>query len=127
MITSNKNKKNISTMDIENYEKTIAEFISRAGNPPAFLRSKKKKEKQREKRKTFKEETIKRLSPRSKCYCFRHSRASRIQKIFLVGQPWWPTILVSVPWPLHFEIHLAGPDQLYQFYQEMLSNRSDGY
>ena len=29
-------------------------------------------------------------------------------KIFLVGQPWWPTILFSVPWPLHFEIHFAG-------------------
>ena len=25
-------------------------------------------------------------------------------KIFLVGQPWRPTILFSVPWPLHFEI-----------------------
>ena len=42
MITSSKNKKN-STVDIENYEKTIAEFISRAGN-------KGKKGKQREKR-----------------------------------------------------------------------------
>ena len=49
---------------------------------PTFLRSKKKKGKQWEKRKTFKAETIKRLSPRSKCYCFSHSRASRIQKFF---------------------------------------------
>ena len=49
---------------------------------PTFLRSKKKKGKQREKRNTFKAETIKRLSPRSKCYCFSHSRASRIQKVF---------------------------------------------
>ena len=32
-------------------------------------------------------------------------------KIFLVGQPWWPAILFSVPWPLHFEIHSAGPAQ----------------
>ena len=51
--------------------------------PPTFLRSKKKKRKQRKKkRKIFKAETIKRLSPRSKCYCFSHSRASRIQKFF---------------------------------------------
>ena len=50
---------------------------------PTFLRSKKKKGKQREKRKTFKAKTIKSLSPRkAKCYCFSHSRASRIQKFF---------------------------------------------
>ena len=34
-----------------------------------FLRIKNKKGEQREKRKTFKAETIKRLSPRLKCYC----------------------------------------------------------
>ena len=84
--------------------------------PPFFLCSKKKKGRQREKRKTFKPETIKRLSPRSKCYCFCHSRASRIQKIYLVGQPWWPTILLSVPWSLHFEIHFAGPIRLNAYY-----------
>ena len=49
---------------------------------PTFLHSEKKKGKQREKRKTFKAETIKRLSPRSKCYCFSNFRASRIQKCF---------------------------------------------
>ena len=48
-----------------------------------FLRSKKKKGKQRKARKTFKAEPTKRLSLSSKCYCFRHSRASRIQKFFL--------------------------------------------
>ena len=37
-----------------------------------FLRSKKKKKKQRKKRKSFKAGTIERLSPRSKCYCFRY-------------------------------------------------------
>ena len=39
--------------------------------------------KQREKRKSFKAETIRRLSPSSKCYCFSHSRASRIKKFSL--------------------------------------------
>ena len=29
-------------------------------------------------------------------YCFSHSRASRIQKMFLVGQPWWPTVPFNV-------------------------------
>ena len=70
--------------------------------------SKKKKEKQMKKRRSFKAEIIKRLPPRLKCYCFSHSRAPEF-KFFLVGQPWWPTILFSVPWPLHFEIHFAGP------------------
>ena len=46
--------------------------------PPTFLRSKKKKGRQKQKRKGFKAETIKRLSSRSKYYCFSHSRASRI-------------------------------------------------
>ena len=50
---------------------------------PVFLRSKQKKGKQKKKRKGFKTEAIKRLSPRPKCYCFNHSRASRIQKFFL--------------------------------------------
>ena len=58
---------------------------------------------QRKSRKSFKTETIKRLS--RKCFCFSDSRGSRI---FLVGQPWWPIILFIVPWPLHFEIHFAG-------------------
>ena len=33
--------------------------------------------------KGFKAETIKRLSPRSKSYCFSHSRSSEIQTFFL--------------------------------------------
>ena len=64
---------------------------------PTFLHSKNKKGRQREKGKGFKAETIKRLSPRSKYYCFNHSRASRIRKFF------------SVPWSPYFEIHFAGP------------------
>ena len=51
--------------------------------PPLFVRSKKKKIRQRQKGKGFKTETIKRLSPRSKYYCLSHSRASRIWKFFL--------------------------------------------
>ena len=49
---------------------------------PTFLCSKKEKGKQRQARKTFKAETIKRLSLRSKLYCLSHSRASRIKKFF---------------------------------------------
>ena len=50
---------------------------------PHFLCSKKKKGKQRKPRNTFKSDTIKRLSLRSKLYCLSHSRASRIQTFFL--------------------------------------------
>ena len=45
--------------------------------------NKNEKGKQRKKRKSFKAETIKRLSPRSTCYCFSHSRLSKFQKFFL--------------------------------------------
>ena len=80
------------------YRKTLTKLVndhqgrrhlgSRGGNahpplPPTFLRSKNKKGRQREKRKDFKAETIKRLSLRSKYFCFNHSRASRIRKFFL--------------------------------------------
>ena len=51
--------------------------------------------------------TMKRLSRRSKCYCFSHSRASRIQ--FSLSANRWTTILFSIPWSLHFQIHIAGP------------------
>ena len=60
---------------------------------PPFLRSKNKKGNQGKKA-----EIIERLSPRSKCYCFSHSRVFRIQKNFF-----------SVPWPLHFQIHFDAP------------------
>ena len=55
--------------------------------PPHFFGSKKKREanEQTKKRKSFKAETTKRLSPRSKCYSFSHSKASRIQ--FYSGHP----------------------------------------
>ena len=73
--------------------------------PSTFWRSeKKKKQKQRKKRKGFEASTIKSLSLRSKCYCFSHSRESKIQKFSLSI-----TILFSVLWLLNFEIHLAGP------------------
>ena len=60
----------------------------RAGRAPLspshfFFCSKKKIGKKSQKRKSFKAKAIKRLPPRSKCYCFSHSRASRIQKFFL--------------------------------------------
>ena len=50
--------------------------------PPPFCVAK-KKGKPREKITIFKAEIIERLSSGSKCYCFSHSRVSRIQKIFL--------------------------------------------
>ena len=47
-------------------------------DPPLFCVAKRKKENQRKKTESLKAETIKRLSPRSKCYYFSHSRASAI-------------------------------------------------
>ena len=52
------------------------------GARPLFCVSKRKKG-NKEKRKSFKIEAIKRLSPRSKFYYFSHSRASRIQNFSL--------------------------------------------
>ena len=52
---------------------------------PTFLPSSKKKGKQKKKKKFIKKfiKFIKSLSPRSKCYCFSHSKASKIQNFFL--------------------------------------------
>ena len=53
------------------------------GIAPHFFAYQKEKRETKEKRKNFKAETIKSLSPRSQCYCFSHSRVSRIQRFFL--------------------------------------------
>ena len=47
--------------------------------PPLFCGAKRKNGNKVKSRTDFKAETIKRLSPRLKCYCFSHSRAPRIQ------------------------------------------------
>ena len=52
---------------------------------PTFWRSEKKKGGQGQKRKGFKAETIKKLSPRLKYYWSSHSRVSRIRKCFLLA------------------------------------------
>ena len=51
-----------------------------------------KRRSQRQKRKGFKAETTKRMSPRSKYYCFSHSRASRIRNFSC-----WPTTVFHSP------------------------------
>ena len=48
---------------------------------PTFLCNKNKKEKQRKKRKSFKAETIKRLSPRSKCYYFSNVNGFILERL----------------------------------------------
>ena len=87
------------------------------GGRPLFLHSKKKIGRQRGKGKGFKAETIKRLSPRSKYYCFSHSRVSNYQIFFLSANHGGrqSTALFSIPLhpphpaPLYyFEIHFAG-------------------
>ena len=50
---------------------------------PTPLHSKKKKGKQRKTKMGFRAETVESFSPRSKCYCFSHRKAPRIQKFFL--------------------------------------------
>ena len=86
---------------------------SRLPPPPHLvnvLLIKNKKGKERNS-KSFKAETIKRLSPRFKYYCFSHSRACRIQKFFLspnhgrrqyfscfMASPLWNPIEILRPW-----------------------------
>ena len=97
-------KRKITTVAITTNQRKSPGYLTRAGNigggrgggayplppPPThkhthtqtFLSGKKKNGNKEKTRKSFKAETIKKLSPRSKCYCFSHSRASRIQKLF---------------------------------------------
>ena len=79
---------------------------------PTFLPNKKRKEKQRKKSKS-QYVTVKML-PRSKPYCLAVPERLKF-KFFLVGERWWPTILFSVPFHLHFEIHFAGPEKMCGF------------
>ena len=62
-----------------------------------FLHSKKKKGIQRTERKSLIAETMKRLSPRSKCYSFSHSRVSRVQIFFLsASRSTWKSISLAL-------------------------------
>ena len=45
-------------------------------------------------------------------------------KIFFIGQPWWPKICFIVPQPLHFEIHLAGPENTSRFQSRSFKHNS---
>ena len=54
----------------------------------------------------FKAETTERLTPRAKCYCFRHYRASRIQKLSLLANHGDQQYFSVLHGP--FEIHFAG-------------------
>ena len=83
--------------------------------PPTFLHSKKKKGRQRQKRKRFKAEIMKRLSPRSKYYCLSHSRTFRIRKFFWSvnhGDRQHFSVFHALP-PPHFQIHFAGPEVVF--------------
>ena len=53
------------------------------GSLPLLQLFKKKERETKVKKGSVKVETIKSLSSKSKCYCFSHSRASRIKKFFL--------------------------------------------
>ena len=64
----------------ENIFRRGAKF--RAGNSGGGGGVGKGKREEKRKKESFNAETIKRLSPRSKCYCFIHSGASRIQNTF---------------------------------------------
>ena len=72
-----------------------------------FLSSKKKKWKQRRKKRVWKQKLLK--------GCHQGKNVTVLAAIeclefknFPLGQPWWPTILSSVPWLLYFEVHVAG-------------------
>ena len=77
---------------------------------PHFFVQEKEKRQTKEKRKTSKAKTIKRLSPSSKCYCFSHSRVSRIQKCFLsANHGGWQYVSVFHD-PSTLEICFTSPD-----------------
>ena len=75
----------------------------------ALFSSKKKKKETKEKRSSFKGETIKRLWPRWKCYYFSHSSTSKIQKFCLSDNHGGRQYCSVCQWPLYFEIHFDRP------------------
>ena len=81
---------------------------------PHFFAQEKEKRETKEKTKSFKAEAIKGLSPKSKCYCFSHSRAHRIQKFFFSAnhdgwQNFWvfhgPSTLKSISLALILDLY----------------------
>ena len=82
-----------------------------------LLLSKKKKGKQRRKKRLSKQKLLK------DCHQGQNVTVLAILerlefKDFSVGHPWWPTVLVSVPWPLHFGNPFRRPCQRIQVCKE---------
>ena len=82
---------------------TTQGWLRRGTCPSTFLCCKNKNVKQK-KKESFKAETIRRLSPKSKCYCFGNVYCFILKylefKYFSVFHD-----------PLHFEIHFTGPNK----------------
>ena len=72
--------------------------------PSRFCIAKRKNGNKGKSRKDFKAETIKRLSPRLKCYSFSYSSVSRIQKFFFSanhgGRQYFPMFLGPSIFPI---------------------------
>ena len=74
-----------------------------------FGMPKRKKENKAKKERVSKQKLLKGCHQEGQNLLFQPFQSVQNSKVFLVAQPWWPTILFSVPWHLHFEIHFAGP------------------
>ena len=70
----------------------------------------KRKRETKEKKKQFQSRNYQNTVTKVKMLLFQLFQSVQNSKTFLVGQPWWPSIHFSVPCPLHFEIHFAGPE-----------------
>lgn len=77
--------------------------------PQLFCVAKRKRGNKGKKEQSFKEETIERLSLRSKYYYFRHSRASKIEKSFFLVNYGGRKYFSVFHAPLNFEIYFASP------------------
>ena len=87
---------------------------------PHFFCVAKRKKRHKGKKETLKAETLKaesfKVETLKGCHQGQNVTVLAILKIlkfnlFFLAQPWWLTILLSVPGPLHFESHFSGPEQ----------------
>ena len=69
----------------------------------------KRKKKSKGRKKEFQYRNYYKTVTKFKMLLFQPFQSVQNSKIFLAGQQWWPTILFSVLWPLHFEMHFVGP------------------
>ena len=76
---------------------------------PHFFAQQKEKRKTKEKKRVLKQKLLNGCDQDQDVTVLVSLGRLQNSETFLIGQPWWPAVVFSVPCPVHFEINFAAP------------------